>query len=68
MPPRTGAILGASSWIWRLKEDLGRHGISLERGYLALTGTPLGLHAVKPGDQVIVSVDGRDLVGCSIAY
>jgi 2-keto-4-pentenoate hydratase len=52
---RDGA-LEAVEW---LRDDLGRFGITLKAGDLVLDGTPLGLHPVKPGDDVIVSVDDR---------
>jgi 2-keto-4-pentenoate hydratase len=58
---------GAAEAVRWLREDLGRHGILLAPGDLVLTGTPLGLHAVRPGDRVTVSVDGRELVECHIA-
>jgi 2-keto-4-pentenoate hydratase/2-oxohepta-3-ene-1,7-dioic acid hydratase in catechol pathway len=59
-----GGAVEAVRW---LREDLKRHGTLLAPGDLVLTGTPLGLHAVRPGDRVTVSVDGRELVGCQIA-
>jgi 2-keto-4-pentenoate hydratase len=60
-----GGAVDAVRW---LEENLKRHGSTLlVPGDLVLTGTPLGLHAVRPGDRVAVSVDGRELVGCQIA-
>jgi 2-keto-4-pentenoate hydratase len=59
-----GGAVEAVRW---LQEDLSRHGILLAPGDLVLTGTPLGLHVVGPGDRVAVFVDGRELVGCRIA-
>ena len=59
-----GGAVDAVRW---LREDIGRHGMSLAPGDLVLTGTPLGLHAVQPGDRVAVSVEGRELVVCQIA-
>jgi 2-keto-4-pentenoate hydratase len=59
-----GGAVEAVRW---LEENLKRHGTLLVSGDLVLTGTPLGLHAVRPGDRVAVSVDGRELVGCQIA-
>ncbi|NGX94354.1 MAG: hypothetical protein G4V63_03665 [Candidatus Afipia apatlaquensis] len=58
-----GGAVEAVGW---LGEDLGRYGLSLSPGELVLTGTPLGLHPVRPGDQVGVSVDGRELVTCLV--
>jgi 2-keto-4-pentenoate hydratase len=57
---------GAAEAIDRLGKALGRHGLSLKEGDLVLTGTPLGLHAVKSGERLSVSVDGREFVGCLI--
>lgn len=59
----TGGAIEAVSW---LSQDLGRYGLSLSPGDVVLTGTPLGLHPVGPGDRVGVSVDGRELVTCRI--
>jgi 2-keto-4-pentenoate hydratase/2-oxohepta-3-ene-1,7-dioic acid hydratase in catechol pathway len=39
----------------------------LKPGDLVLAGTPLGLHPVKAGDHVVVSVDGTAYVDCHIA-
>jgi 2-keto-4-pentenoate hydratase len=58
-----GGAVEAVDW---LRNDLRRHSLSLSPGDLVLTGTPLGLHPVRPGDKVTVSVDGRDLVTCLI--
>jgi 2-keto-4-pentenoate hydratase len=58
---------GAAEAVRWLQEDLNRHGVLLTPGDLVLTGTPLGLHVVRPGDRVAVFVDGRELVGCRIA-
>jgi 2-keto-4-pentenoate hydratase/2-oxohepta-3-ene-1,7-dioic acid hydratase in catechol pathway len=60
---RDGA-LEAVEW---LRDDLGRFDITLKPGDLVLAGTPLGLHPVKPGDSVIVSVDDRKYVQCRIS-
>lgn len=59
----TGGAVEAVSW---LDDDLGRYGLSLSPGDLVLTGTPLGLHPVRPGDEVGVAVDGRELVTCRV--
>jgi 2-keto-4-pentenoate hydratase len=60
----TGGAAEAVDW---LRGDLARHGVSLVPGDLVLTGTHLGLHPVRPGDRVAVSVDGREFVACRIA-
>lgn len=59
----TGGAIEAVSW---LNDDLGRYGLSLSPGDLVLTGTPLGLHPVRPGEKISVSVDGCELVTCLI--
>jgi 2-keto-4-pentenoate hydratase/2-oxohepta-3-ene-1,7-dioic acid hydratase in catechol pathway len=53
---------GAAEVVRWLCADLGRHGVLLAPGDLVLTGTPLGLRPVRPGDRVAVSVDGCELV------
>jgi len=50
-----------------LRSDLDRFGEALGPGDLVLAGTPLGLHPVKPGDHVVISVDGKEHVDCHIA-
>jgi len=55
---------GAAEAVDWLRRDLDRFGEALKPGDLVLAGTPLGLHSVRAGDHVIVSVDGRDCVDC----
>jgi 2-keto-4-pentenoate hydratase len=57
---------GAREAVDWLRGDLDRHGMSLAPGDLVLTGTPLGLHPVAPGDRVAVSVDGHEFVDCRV--
>lgn len=59
-----GGAVEAVDW---LRKDLHGHGVSLQPDDLVLTGTPLGLHPVFPGDEVSVAVDGRRLVTCRVA-
>lgn len=59
-----GGAVEAVRW---LREDLKRHGAVLSPGDLVLTGTPLGLYPVSPGDRITVCVDDRELVECKIA-
>jgi 2-keto-4-pentenoate hydratase len=47
-----------------LRGDLGRFGEVLKPGDIVLAGTPLGLHPVRAGDHVVVSVDDREYVHC----
>ena len=67
----TGALWampgGATEALDWLRSDLDRFGEALKPGDLVLAGTPLGLHPVKPGDHVVVSVDGAAYVDCHIA-
>ena len=50
---------GAGASLRWLKENLERHGGGLRPGHLVLTGTPLGIHCVHPGDHVEVVAGGR---------
>jgi 2-keto-4-pentenoate hydratase len=59
-----GGPAESSDW---LRGDLKRFGESLKAGDIVLAGTPLGLHRVNPGDHVVVSIDGRECVGCQFA-
>lgn len=57
----TGGAAEALEW---LRDDLRRFGEALKPGDLVLAGTPLGLHPVRAGDRVVVSIDGNDCVDC----
>lgn len=59
-----GDAKAAVDW---LQSDLGRYGIRLSPGDIVLAGTPLGLNRLRPGDHVIVAVDGYNCVECFIA-
>ena len=59
-----GGAVEAVNW---LRDGLGRDGIALTDGDLVLTGTPLGLHPVRSGDRVAVTIDGCERVACQIA-
>jgi 2-keto-4-pentenoate hydratase len=67
----TGALWampgGATEALHWLRSYLDRFGEALKPGDFVLAGTPLGLHPVKPGDHVVVSVDGAAYVDCHIA-
>jgi 2-keto-4-pentenoate hydratase len=67
----TGALWampgGATEALHWLRSDLISFGEALKPGDLVLAGTPLGLHPVKPGDHVVVSVDGAAYVDCQVA-
>lgn len=64
----TGALWamagGAPEALEWLRGDLRRFGEVLKPGDLVLAGTPLGLHPVRGGDHVVVSIDGIDCVDC----
>ncbi len=45
---------GSLRW---LAQHLADHGLSLRPGQLVLTGTPLGLIRVRPGDHVRVTAE-----------
>ncbi|OQW59509.1 MAG: hypothetical protein A4S14_06050 [Proteobacteria bacterium SG_bin9] len=57
---------GAEEAVEWLRQDLHRFGCSLKPGDIVLAGTPLGLHSVKPGDHVVVSIDDRSCVECRV--
>ena len=57
---------GAAEAVGWLRDDLARHELTLRPGEIVLTGTPLGLHPVAPGDHVDVAIDGIPWVGCHI--
>ena len=57
---------GAEEAIAWLRDDMSRHGLALVPGDIVLTGTPLGLYPVGPGDHVEVAVDGTPCVDCRI--
>ena len=52
---------GAGASLRWLKENLERHGGGLCPGHLVLTGTPLGIHCVHPGDHVEVVAGGHSV-------
>lgn len=58
---------GATEAIEWLRGDLNRFGMALKPGDIVLTGTPLGLHPVKAGDHVVVSINGKDCVDCHVS-
>jgi 2-keto-4-pentenoate hydratase len=55
---------GAREAVEWLRGDLRRFGEALKPGDLVLGGTPLGLHPVRAGDHVVVSIDGKNCVDC----
>jgi 2-keto-4-pentenoate hydratase len=57
---------GAAEAVDWLRDDLRRHELTLRPGEIVLTGTPLGLYPVAPGDHVEVTIGGIPLVECHI--
>lgn len=58
---------GAEEAVRWLSGDLRRFGVSLMPGDIVLTGTPLRLHPVRPGDYVAILIDGTTSVLCNVA-
>lgn len=61
--PMTGGAEESLAW---LEDNLGRAGLPLRAGDLVLAGTPLGLTPLKPGDHLVVSLDGIARVECRV--
>jgi 2-keto-4-pentenoate hydratase len=57
---------GARDSVKWLTSNLREHGLELRSGNLVLAGTPLGLHPVKPGDHIRVTVDHDQYAECRI--
>ncbi|HVE75462.1 MAG TPA: fumarylacetoacetate hydrolase family protein, partial [Actinomycetota bacterium] len=58
-----GGPEGSLEW---LKRHLQDHGLELGEGMLILTGTPLGMNPVRPGDKVRVEADGLEPVEMTV--
>lgn len=61
--PRPGGAQASVGW---LRRHLAEHNLALEPGHLVLTGTPLGLYPVRPGDYISVSINGVWGVQCQV--
>lgn len=59
-----GGPAGSLRW---LERQLADYGLSLRNGQLVLTGTPLSLIPVRPGDHVLVTAENRGSVEATIA-
>lgn len=64
--PMTGVPGGPSGSLDWLRRHLAERGLALRPGHLVLTGTPLGLIPVSPGDDVRVAADGLGDVRMSV--
>ena len=61
--PLPGGAAASVDW---LRRHLSEFGLALTPGQIVLSGTPLGLYPVVPGDNVIVFFDSVPAVRCSI--
>ena len=61
--PMAGGVAASVDW---LREHLAEFGLVLTPAQIVLSGTPLGLYPVAPGDNVIVFFDNEPAVRCSI--
>jgi len=62
--PLPGGAEASLDW---LRRDLAREGLSLKPGQIVITGTPLGLYPVHPGDAIETCIDGVPRVSCSVS-
>jgi 2-keto-4-pentenoate hydratase len=61
--PMAGGAAASVDW---LRQHLAEFGLALAPGQIVLSGTPLGLYPMVPGDSVIVFFDNEPAVRCSI--
>jgi len=61
--PMRGGVQASLGW---LREHLAKKDRALLPGQIVLAGTPLGLYRVRPGDRVVVRVDGKAGVECAV--
>jgi 2-keto-4-pentenoate hydratase len=59
-----GGPAGSVGW---LRRNLRAYGLDLRPGQLVLTGTPLGLYPVRPGDSVRVTAERLGTVEATVA-
>ena len=64
--PMDGVPGGPGGSLRWLAQHLADHGLSLRPGQLVLTGTPLGLIRVRPGDLVRVTAEGLGAVEATV--
>ncbi|MEL7497743.1 MAG: fumarylacetoacetate hydrolase family protein [Planctomycetota bacterium] len=58
---------GAIEVVASVAEHLARRGLNLKRDQIVLTGSPLPLWKVAPGERITVQCDGLSDVSCTIA-
>ena len=58
-----GGPAGSVAW---LRDHLEAYGLTLRPRQLVLTGTPLGLYPVRPGDTVRVTAEGLGVVEATV--
>jgi 2-keto-4-pentenoate hydratase len=61
--PMRGDVHASLGW---LREHLAKKDRMLLPEQIVLAGTPLGLYPVRAGDRIIVRVDGKEGVECSV--
>ncbi len=62
--PLPGGAQASLAW---LRDHLHGHGAALVPGDIVLAGTPLGLYPVRPGDHIVVGLDGEPVTQCRVA-
>lgn len=61
--PMPGGVQASLGW---LREHLAEKDRTLLPEQIILTGTPLGLYPVRPGDHVVIRIDGEIGVECTV--
>ena len=64
MWPMDGGPRSSLDW---LTSHLAEYGLKIASGNIVLGGTALGMHLVKPGDQIVVKIAGKEAVQCRIS-
>jgi 2-keto-4-pentenoate hydratase len=64
--PMSGVPGGPAGSVEWLRRNLAAYGLTLYPQQLVLTGTPLGLYPVRPGDSVCVTAEGLGSVEATV--
>ncbi len=64
--PMSGVPGGPAGSVEWLRRNLAAYGLTLRSRQLILTGTPLGLYPVQPGDSVCVTAEGLGSVEATV--